>query len=233
MCRWPYFLVLVMAGLMVGPVEAQEEDLYEKWDQAMRLRSEFRFQEAVSLYRTIIETHSGEEEVARRAWSELVFTCSQEEDPGKAEEAAREALAVYPDLQADTVYIPQFINDLYERLRSEMFGSLAILKPEGCRVFLDGELLGETPALWPYVPVGEYVMTATREKYHDYEELISVAPSGDHRLELAMSRRKDTMYWMTRVGGGALVAGTIYLFASSDSAGDTPDPLPGAPAPPE
>lgn len=233
MIRVLVFVTILFIGLGAADSPAQDDALYESWEKAISFRENKQFNEAEEIFRKLLAEYPESEDISRRAYNQLVFTFTQDGVPGSEEAVASEALAVYPDLMADTVFIPQQVNDLYDRLRREMFGSIAIRKPEECQIYLAGTLMGETPLFLPYVPVGDYLLKVTKEKHHDYEEHIVVAPDGRHNFEIAMTRRKDTKYWLTRVGGGAIVAGTIVLLASGSS--DDPvetSPLPGAPPPP-
>ena len=233
MVRLFVFSAIFLLGSGISVASAQDDALYDSWEKAISFREHKQFDEAVEIFRSLLTEYAESEDISRRAYNQLVFTYTQDGNRDSEETAAREALARYPDLMADTVFIPQGVNDLYDRLRREMFGSIAIRKPEECQIYLDGTLMGETPLYLPYVPVGDYLLKVTRDKHHDYEEQIVVEPDGRHNFEIAMTRRKDTMYWLTRVGGGAILAGTIVLLASGGS-DDVVEaiPLPGAPPPP-
>ena len=171
--------------------------------------------------------------MVRRALNQIVFTRLQQGTPAGAEAAAREALAAYPDLTVDTIYIPRSVNELYDRLRREMFGALTIRKPAGARIFLAGVDRGEAPLFIPYLPVGDYALEARKPKFLDYTETITIAPDGRHEYELAMARNRDRRYWITRVGGGVLASGILVLLAARGAESPAePEMLPGAPSPP-
>lgn len=229
-------IATVVALMLLGGTSLAQDPadaMYDQWERAISLREENRYDDAVAVFRAIADDHADSPEVVRRALNQIVFTRLQEGSLGAAEAAARDALMAYPDLTADTVYIPRSVNELYERLRREMFGSLAIRKPAGARIFLAGVEQGESPLFIPYVPVGQYVLEARRPKHLDYAENITIAPDGRHELELAMNRRRDRRYWVTRIGGGLLAASALVLVAGSGSEGISQlEPLPDAPGPP-
>ena len=78
---------------------------------------------------------------------------------------------------------PSVINDGYERLRREMFGSLVIDKPEGAGVFLDDALKGDTPITLPLVRVGSHELVVSKSGYNDYTESVEIEPGVVRQLE--------------------------------------------------
>jgi hypothetical protein len=233
--------VLVLLGLSAGlvsapnplPAQTPEDSIYEQWEEAIAQRRNGQFAAAIATLQAIIAEHADEEEVLRRAYNHLVFTYWVDRSNTTEREVAREALTRFPDLAVDTIEIPAAIDDIYAELRREMFGAVTIRKPEGCTVSLDGEVVGETPLLLPYVPVGEYDLLVVKEGYHPYEERVSVDPDGRHNFEISMSRQRGWGWWALRVGGGIAASTTVGLLLGGGSSGtDSPEPLAGPPAPP-
>jgi hypothetical protein len=229
--------VVAVCVLLLGTVAClgQEADdrLYQQWERAIALREDKQFDAAAEVFQAIATEHPDAEEIIRLALNQIVFTRTQDGQQGSADVAARQALNVYPDLLADTIYIPQSVNDLYDRLRREMFGSVTVRKPEGARISLNGEFRGEAPLYLPYIPAGDYLLQASRSNFLDYEERITVAPDGRHEYEIAMTRRKNSTYWLTRIGGGAIVTGALVFLATKEAdVAPTESLLPGAPSPP-
>lgn len=233
MMRSVFATCVLLLGAVACLAQQADDKLYQQWEQAFALREDKRFDAAAEVFQAIATEHPDSEKIIRLALNQIVFTRTQDGRPGSADLAARQALAVYPDLLADTIYIPQSVNDLYDRLRREMFGSVTVRKPEGARISLNGEFRGEVPLYLPYVPTGEYLLQASRVNFLDYEERITVAPDGRHDYEIAMTRRKNSVYWLTRIGGGAIVTGALVLLATQEAdVAPTESPLPGAPSPP-
>ena len=157
------------------PQEASspEQSFYDLFAEAMVLQQQEKFAEAAAVLETIIQANEGSDEVTREALNRLVYNHMEWND-GSVEEVGTRALRRYPDLQADTIYIPPKVNDLYDGLRARLFGSLTIKKPEGCHVFLNGELVGETPFFQEYLEVAEYELLVTRVRRHAFVDTIQV-----------------------------------------------------------
>lgn len=227
---------VLAVGLLVGILAARawsaDDDVYAQWERAFALREDRRYDEAVAVIEAIGGANGVQPEVAKRACNEIVFTRIQDGRPGLAEQAARQALARFPDLEANTIYVPQAVNDLYARLRVEMYGSITIRRPQGASVTLDGIPAGTVPVHLPYVPVGRHALRVSRNRHLDHVENLEVEPGGRHNLEVSLARRRDRSWWLYRIGGGVAVVGMSVLLASGGGGIDTPAPLPGAPAPP-
>ncbi|MFH1679710.1 MAG: PEGA domain-containing protein [Candidatus Eisenbacteria bacterium] len=230
---------IALAGLLSlslpVPVFAQEEtdELYAQWEEVSSLRARGEFDGAIEILGAILAAHPDDEEVARRAICHLIFTLFKKNDEDAARARAREALGRFPDLVVNTAELPPWMNDTFDGLRREMFGSLAITKPEGSLVFVDEDSVGTAPLVLEYLSAGEHGLRAEKAGYHDYSDVIRIDPNGKHSLELSMERRKDKRWWLYRVGP-ALVAGVLAAVAlGGGSGGDAePGPLPGPPAPP-
>jgi hypothetical protein len=215
----------------LAAAQSQNISVDERLREVYSLRSQGEFERAVEALNAILEEHSDTEEVLRTVFSELVFTIKNFDEAG-AIEKAREALERFPDLQAD-LRLPSWVNETYDRLRAEMFGRLIVTKPEGCRVFLDGGFLGETPLDEPLVRAGEYELTLTKSGYYDYKEELVVEPGREHSLAFSMNRYRGKGWWLTRVGP-AIVAGAILavtLIGGGDEGGG-PEVLSEPPGPP-
>ena len=59
-------------------------------------------------------------------------------------------------------------NETYDQIRAELYGHLFVTRPEGCRVFLDGEHVGETLLDIPLLRAGEYELVMAKSGFYDY-----------------------------------------------------------------
>ena len=231
------FLVVPFLFVLTSPsAKAQGEDLYQKWEEVSSLRATGQFEKAIEVLKGIIQEYSDTDEVLRLAYNNLVYTYYVANDAASQEAAAREALVRFPDLRADDVRFPATINEGYERLRGEMFGSLVINKPIGARVFVDGNHKGDTPITLPLVPVGRHELLVSKSGYTDHTEAVDIGPGVVRQLEVSLDRQKDKWWWLTRVGApvAALAAGIALAFTAGGDEGTTPEPqpLPEPPPPP-
>jgi hypothetical protein len=226
----------VFLALSSASWSAQEEPIYQKWEEVSSLRAAGQFERAVEILNSIIQEYSNSDDVLRLAYNNLVYTYYVAGDATSEGTAAREALAKFPDLRADDTQFPPVLNDQYERLRREMFGSLVIAKPERARVFLDETYKGEAPIRLPLVPIGSHVLEVAKSGYHDYTQSVEVEPNLIRELEVSLKRQKDVWWWVTRVGVPtlAVAAGvTVALIAGYEGGTPAePEPLPTPPAPP-
>lgn len=221
--------LLLLIVLLPGPARCGDP-VYQRWEDAVSLRGQRQYEAAESVLRGILADYPDQDELQRRAWSEIIFTLMLGGDLAAEDQAAREALLAYPDLEADTLYIPETVNDLLEATRRRMYGSIRIREPEGAAVFLDGADVGAIPLMLPYVEVGRHELRVTRENHDDYLETVEVAPEGRHLFEkIDLKRQKNTSYWLTRIGAGALAVGTVALIAGQGSSDTAPEPLAGPP----
>jgi len=236
---WPRALPLTLLVvftfvLMCPPAMAQDESIYQKWEEVSSLRATGQFEQAIEVLKGIIQEYSNSDDVLRLAYNNLVYTYYVANDPANEEAAAREALERFPDLRAGDVQFPAVINDGYERLRREMFGSLVINKPEGARVFLNGEPKGDTPITLPLVRVGRHELVVSRSGYNDYTETIEIEPGVVRQLDVSLTRQKDRWWWLTRVGApvAATVGVVVALLVGGGDEGTTPEPEPLSEPPP-
>lgn len=215
--------------------EKTDEAIYSKWEEISSLRFNGEFDAAIAILNDIIAEYSNSEEILRRAYNNLVFTLIAKKDESAAEEQARRALERFPDLTADELTFTPRVNAMYDGLRKEMFGSLAIRKPEESRIFVDEEFKGNAPIVLQYVPVGQHALILTKSGYRDYAETIQVQPGENLNLSLSMSRDRDKKWWILRAG--AVVAAGVLLAVGLSGGGDegggsTPTALAGPPPPP-
>jgi hypothetical protein len=213
---------------------AQQEQIYQKWELVSSLRARGEFDEAIQLLDSIINQYSESDEILRRAYNDIVFTFILMKDDASAVSKAREGLERFADLVADPVEFPPRVNEIYNRLRAEMFGTLEITKPGGCRIFLGEEFMGETPLRLDLVRVGSYDLMVTKSGYHDYTETISIDPSGKHIMEVSMDRRRNKRWWIYRIGPAVAAGVLLAVTLGGGGGGGTaqPEPLPEPPAPP-
>lgn len=234
-CVWAVALLVILpAGIAGGQEAADIDELYAEWERAVSLRERNDPAGAEDVLRGIIADHPDETAVLKRAYHELVFTRLLDGREGTESAAAREALARFPDITADPIYVPATVNTLYDQERRRMYGALSVRKPEGVLILIDDVEVGASPWFEPYWPVGTYTLTLVRDGYHDLVQEITVEPDGSHHLELTMERRKDFGYWATRIGGGIVAAGVVagVVVATTGSSSSSPTALAGPPPPP-
>lgn len=228
-------LTLPAAVPAIGQTEvpdqgAPSEAIYQKWEEVSSLRTQGQFDRAIAVLQEIIVDYADSEEILRRAYNDLVFTYYLNHDAEGASNQARIALEHYPDLAADAVAFPPRVNETYDQLRREMFGSVTITKPKEAQVLLDGELQGETPLHLDLLRVGQHDLKVVKAGHRDYTESIFVDPNGRHVFEISMDRDRSMGWWLAR---GALVVGAGVLVAAVASSGEESSTSPlGDPPPP-
>jgi len=213
----------------------RDDQIADKFQQIIVLKAEGEYDRAAEQLRQIIEEYADSDRVLRLAYSHLVVVYFENNDEEGARAAAREALERFPDITAEDITLPPFVNGYYDELREEMFGSLTIKEPEGCRVFIDDKHVGETPLVLDYVRAGNHRLTITKSGYEDLAETVTIEAGGALSMKPSLDREHDWKWWSLRVGAGVLVVG---LLAIGLSGGDDPkptepdEPLPDPPAPP-
>jgi hypothetical protein len=212
---------------------AADGSLAQELDEVSALRINGDYEGAAGLLHEIIQANLENEDVLQRAYNELVWTYYQDKSHSRELEAAREALERIPSLTANTIDYPPAVNDLYEQLRKEMYGSLTIEKPEECQVSLDGEYQGDTPLELPLIRVGAHEILVTKEGYKEYASTIFIDPDENLTLEPPLPKDRSTGWWLTRVGLGVAAVVTVGLVASGSSESTPPaEPLAVPPDPP-
>jgi hypothetical protein len=237
--RCPVAATVSVALLLatIAPVPAlagAQEDITKIWTEVGAFRYQGEFDRAIGILDDVIERYSDSEQVLRHAYNELIYTYWFMNDRTRFEREARVAVERFPDLEAPPPVFPPQMNDLYGRLREEMYGALEInTKPEESRLFLNGDYAGTTPFTRPYLKAGRYEISLSKTGYDEYADVLAIEPNQKLVREIALNKQKDTGWWLWRIGAVA-TAGTILAIAliNNDGGGDTPQPLPGPPAPP-
>jgi hypothetical protein len=214
--------------------EQDDEGVYQQFERVSSLRSQGEYAQAIEILRTMIREYTKSEEVLRRAYADLVFTLISKGDTTEATVSAGEALDRYPDLTADPVYFPGSVNELFDRLRSEMFGSLRVTtRPDSCRLYLNHDFVGFSPLDVAYVKVGEYILSARLAGYLDQSTTATVEPGSPTSVQLSLDRRRDRKWYLWRIGPAALVSGIFVAYQLRGDKGESqPSPLPEPPPPP-
>jgi len=233
-------VAFVTAVWVPGLLQAQtatdnrDDQIADKFQEIIVLKAEGEYDRAAQQLRQIIQDYSGSDRVLRLAYSHLVVVYNENNDQEGAREAAREALERFPDITAEDITLPPFVNGYYDELREEMFGSLTIKDPEGCRVFIDDKHAGETPLVLDYVRAGEHRLTITKSGYEDFAETVTIEAGGVLSMKPSLDRKHDWKWWSLRVGAGALVVGLLAIGLSGGGDDGVPpeEPLPDPPAPP-
>ena len=232
--------VLVVSFSLIAVIPAglgsqvPQDQIYSRFEKVSSLRSEGQYDQAIEILRGIIAEYSKSDEVLRRAYSDLVFTLLSKQDADAATQSATEALLRFPDLTADAVYFPPRVNELYDRLRAQLYGALHVLaKPDSCRVFLGKEFIGFSPLHVEYVRVGEYQMNISKSGYKDESSPLRIEPGSPASVQLSLQRERGKRWWLLRAGPGAVVASVlVYLGLSGKEGAATAEPLAGPPSPP-
>ena len=228
-----FAMVLLCAAQVVGQTADEADAIYERFDQVSRLRGLGDVEGSLEILERIIHEYSDTENIIRRAYNQLVYTLNFAQRPEDARARAREALRRYPDLKVDPAFAPASLDRLYGELRAEMFGSLTIAEPDSCRVFLNGEHVGNTPLHIPLLLADTYLLEMLKSGYDAYQDTLRVNASGTHEFSFSMHRDRTQRWWLTRIGLGA-AAGTVaaILLLGEDEPTVEPEPLPGPPATP-
>jgi len=218
----------------VASSESSQGSIQDQWERVVDLRLDGKYDQAIDVLLEIIVDYSESEQILRQAYNHLLFTYLVKDDSAGAEQTAREALERFPDIKADEVLFRPEVNETYNRLRADMYGSLRITKPDDARVFLDGEFKGNTPLQLPFVPVGEHDLTVTKSGYHDYTDRIAIKPATPETLALSLDRTRGTWWWITRVGVVVATAGLVALaVGGGDDGGEEEQEQPPLPDPPD
>ena len=228
-----FSLITVISGPPVASPGPEDNTIYSRFEDVSFLRSQGQHDSAIEILRDIIDEYSESNEVLRRAYNDLDFTLLSKEDVPTATESAKEALSRFPDLAADPVYFPPRVNEIYDGLRSQMFGTLNVAtKPDSCKVFLDNEFVGLSPLNLEYVRVGEYVLSVSKSGFQDESEFVSIGPGRPTSVPLSLRKQRGRGWWLVRIGPAALVAGVLLAIQLQRDEGGGPARLPGPPPPP-
>ena len=230
-------MFMMVAGTAFASQEDLSEALSERMEQVNILRARGEFNDAIKILDEIIRDYASSDTVLRYAYNHLVFTYHKMGEAGMAIEKAREALDHYPDLSVETPDIPPSVDDIYNTLRKEMFGSMTIERPEACNVFLIQDSIkvfkGETPLELSLVRVGTYTLEVTKSGYHDHSRTINVFPDERLNLDVSMSPERGAKWWTLNLAPVALLGAFLaYMAWPSETSTAGPQPLPGPPDPP-
>lgn len=232
------FFILCSFDSSAAAPQKGDEDISSSMERVNVLRARGEFQQAIEILNNIIKEYSASDQVLRYAYNQLIFSYQSMGEMEAARAKAREALERFPDLKIETPDIPPSIDQIYNELRKEMFGSLKINKPEDCNVFLMRDSLkifsGMTPLEMPLIRVGSYTLEVTKSGYHDYVEPIDISPDKAHILpNVPLEKNRSTKWWLLRTVpvafAGALVT---YFLWPEESTTEELQPLSEPPAPP-
>jgi hypothetical protein len=221
------------------PSQGQERgtDVATRFQEIIVLKAQGEYDRAIEELNRVISEFAKSDQYVKLAYSHLVATYQEKGDVDGANRVAREALERYPDIVAQDIMIPSYVNTYYENLRREMYGRLTILKAEGCRVFLSGKHVGDTPLQLGLVRSGEYDLVMSKSGYQDYTERINIQSNQTLEKTVSLARVRGKWWWISRVGVGLVVVGAtaIGVAASQDepSASTEPEPLSPPPDPPK
>lgn len=231
------------AGLLVpAPTVGQETGASKPaaaaqgtFEQIVALRLDGEYNRAIELLYELIAKYENSDDILRRAYHHLVTVHVQNNDEAGAQEVGRSALERFPDLTADELEFPGRVNEVYDLLRKQMFGSFVISQPKECHVYMDSTYVGDTPLTLGLVRVGEYDLTVTKSGYKDYVDRIEILPEFTRDLSgLSLERDRAWWWWPAWIGGAvvSVVAVAIGVSGGDDATADEPEPLPPPPTPP-
>ncbi len=225
----------IAPNIVMGQTAGDEgSTAISKFDEVIKLKVDGEYDQAIDMLQEIITEYSNSELVLRRAYNHLVAIHHEKGDTGSAVRTAREALERYPDLTAEQDWFLPAINDYYDQLRKEMFGSLTIEDPKDCRVFLNSEHVGTTPLHLALVRAGEYDLTLAKSGHHDYTGRVLIRLGVSLKENVSLKRKRGKWWWLTRSAGAvvAVVALAVGLSGGDEPVEPPPDPLPPPPDPP-
>ncbi len=226
------FLSAIVPGA-VRCAKAQDSGIEERWQQVRSLRAEGRYEQALAALDDIFREHKASDAILRQAFNQRVFIFYAQDDSVRLRIAAREAVTRYPDISADIAEFPPPINALYDGLRGEMFGALTINRPDGARVYLNGDYRGEVPLHVWWLPVGRHDLVLSKKGFNDYQDSFLAEAGKEATYSVAMTVRSRSR-WLTRGVPAVLVSAVIGIVAGSRG-GDGAQPpaiIGDPPAPP-
>jgi hypothetical protein len=209
-----------VAVCQTGTGAGQDEAIYDTFQEIIKLRADGDYDRAIAELRDVVRQYANSEQVLRRAYNHLVTTYVVKGDEAGAMQVARDALEMFPDLTAEEIAFPPRVNEYYDKLREEMFGSLTIKGTKDARVLLDEKHIGDTPLHRDLVRVGEHDLTVTKPGHQDHKERIRIQPGVtlDTKVELS----KPWAWWVYALGFGAVYAVALIVVAN----GNEPEPVP-------
>lgn len=133
---------------------------------------------------------------------------------------------------------PEEMVRMFDEVRSEIFGSFRIigLQPPDATVLLGADTLrippGETLPGDVNLAVGGYVVKVGRTGYRTLTDPIRISPNATLERSYVLPKKRGRMWYATRAGAGALIAGGTVALVRWINRDDPLDPLPEAPPPP-
>ena len=232
-----FSMFMMHAGVSFSAQEKEIEDISEKIERVNILRARGEFEQAIEILDDIIIEYHSSETILRHAYNHLVFTYHKMGRAGTAIEKAQEALERFPDLRVEMPDIPPSVDEIYNTLRREMFGSITIEQPAGCSVFLTKDsikaFMGETPLELSLVRVGTYTLDVTKAGYHDYSMKINVFPDERQNVPVQMFLERGVRWWVLNLSPIAFVGAFVaYMAWPRETSTAGLEPLPGPPDPP-
>lgn len=208
-------IVLLLSTICIGYVSAEsneEETVNTVFQSAISHRSQGEYDKAVEIIKIIILNNPGNDRVLKRAYKELVFTYLSMGDTKLMDMSAREALMRWPDITCDSLYIPPNVGEIFNELRTKLFGTLLVTTdPDSCHVKLDGKYIGESPLDIEYIKSGEHELRLLKEEYHEFSRVILIEPGMKTNADYSMEK----IIADSRSGFG-IGAGIIIPYSEAD-----------------
>ncbi|NIM19178.1 MAG: outer membrane beta-barrel protein [Candidatus Latescibacteria bacterium] len=225
----PIIVLCVLLLLFCPPISsaAQDETIRNKIEEARSLRAEGRYDQALDMIQALFEERIESAELQKQLHNEMIFTIFLKGDTNLCEEKAKEALLIFPELNADPTYFPPQLNDLYEKLRNDLFGSVILTtRPDSCNVLFGDGFHDYSPIHRKYVKSGEYEVTIQKKGYHKKKDLIQIEPGKSVNVEISLERVGSRQVRMLRPGvelGGSFTNFDYSIEAPSLGAGERRD----------
>ena len=227
--------VLLMTTTLSIPTTAQAQsaggpDAEDLFLPALTQRADGRYAAAAASLREILAAHADDDTVVQLAYQHLFTTLFVDPAPAVADELAasiREALNRFPALVPGAEYCPREVTALVQAVRTQMYGSLQISRPEGADIILDGQVQGISPLLLEFVRVGDRQLTVSKDGFQERQETITIEPGARLSRDVELSARSHTAWY---VAGGT--AAGILLWVLLAGGDDAATPLAEPPPPP-
>lgn len=136
-------------------------------------------------------------------------------ETGAATDDLRRVISVDPATQLDASRIsPRFL-DLFDSLRAEMVGHLALLvMPRDAEVRIDGTEVDSTQLRYA-LETGRHVIVARRAGYADSRGEVVIDAGSEAQLDLVLERTSAVIRVVTRPSGAALFVDGVAMGATS------------------
>jgi hypothetical protein len=136
-------------------------------------------------------------------------------------------------------YPPEMLT-FFDEARRQMFGAYRVtqITPPDAIVLFDGDTLrpapGDTLLGGENIPIGEHTVVVTAKGHSSFTDRFTIAPDVTTERSYRLQKRRGPWWYATRGGAalGLVVGGVAALVGGGSEGTPPPEPLPGAPDPP-